>query len=457
MKANAINPSVEQSDTSTLHEVHISTPSRLCLFGEHLDYLDLEVIACAINLRFSATIRWQDRLPDVGNTPHRIDIRIRDSRIDTLGEKNTSLAYEHETIDLDQPIVYRNKRDYLRSATAVLLRQGVRVPDCSIVMDSDIPIGKGMCSSSTMIVVYIKALLEAARHNARNDPDTIAHWAYLAEVDEFGEPGGMMDHYTSAIGGLLNLDFAGGRTAAKRIDAHLTGCFILFDSLEQKNTTVVLAGAKTPALRAMDAVRKDIRTIVRENAAAAVPSTAAAAAVPSSAAAVAADSSAAAAAVPSLVLTDATTDSLSTAAQNLSDVLMPDRFDFEGAALDAQAETVLRSDCSSYSILLKAKELLTAGSIDNRQFGRLITLHHNNLRDGLGISTPRIEQILDIAIANGAHGGKINGSGGGGCCFVYAEEQDAGRILDAVRTAGYPGQVLWPDTGVRVEEEKVKV
>ncbi|MCK9480075.1 MAG: galactokinase family protein, partial [Firmicutes bacterium] len=34
----------------------VSTPSRLCLFGEHLDYLELEVIAVAINLRFSAEI-----------------------------------------------------------------------------------------------------------------------------------------------------------------------------------------------------------------------------------------------------------------------------------------------------------------------------------------------------------------------------------------------------------------
>ena len=36
--------------------IKISTPSRLCLFGEHQDYLGLDVIALAIDLRFSAQV-----------------------------------------------------------------------------------------------------------------------------------------------------------------------------------------------------------------------------------------------------------------------------------------------------------------------------------------------------------------------------------------------------------------
>ena len=36
--------------------IKVSNPSRLCLFGEHQDYLGLEVVAVAINLRFSAEI-----------------------------------------------------------------------------------------------------------------------------------------------------------------------------------------------------------------------------------------------------------------------------------------------------------------------------------------------------------------------------------------------------------------
>ncbi|MHB1455179.1 MAG: GHMP family kinase ATP-binding protein [Saccharofermentanales bacterium] len=362
-------------------DISVSTPSRLCLFGEHLDYLGLEVIACAINLRFSARIRnREDGL---------IEIFIRDSRIDTLGMKNEGGDYERYEIDPGRPIIYESSRDYLKSAVAVLLRNDIRLHGFSIVMDSEIPIGKGMCSSSTMIVVLIKALLEGVMHEARNDPEKIAYWAYLAEVEEFGEPGGMMDHYTSAIGGLLNLDFAGGRTVVNQFDAVLPGCFILFDSKTQKNTTAVLSGAKEPALRALKAVGMDIREMVRND------------------------------------------------------------IDAAGFDMDAQAMKVFDAACANYRILLEAKEMLQSGNTDSSRLGELLYRHHCNLRDGLGISTPVIETILDAAMAAGALGGKINGSGGGGCCFVYARQTDAQGILDAVRSLGYPGQILLPDNGVR--------
>jgi galactokinase len=41
-------------------KVFVSTPSRICLFGEHQDYLGLEVIASAINLRFYASASSRD-------------------------------------------------------------------------------------------------------------------------------------------------------------------------------------------------------------------------------------------------------------------------------------------------------------------------------------------------------------------------------------------------------------
>ena len=59
--------------------VHVSTPSSICLFGEHQDYLGLEVIASAINLRFSA--RAEKRADSW------LNIRIRDKSIGELGAK----------------------------------------------------------------------------------------------------------------------------------------------------------------------------------------------------------------------------------------------------------------------------------------------------------------------------------------------------------------------------------
>jgi len=369
------------------NEICVSTPSRLCLFGEHLDYLGLEVIAVAINLRFSAKITERD--------DSIIKILIRDAKIDTLGQANEDQSYDEYLIDLSTPIVYEHNRDYLKSSVNILLKNGYILTGFDIKMDSTIPIGKGMCSSSTMIVVLIKALLEAINHPDKNDAEKIAYYGYLAEVEEFGEPGGMMDHFTSALGGLVNLSFPNGQTIVNRIEQKLTGNFILFDSLAQKDTTRVLGNAKTPALHAIESLSKyGIRSV--------------------------------------------------------KDFLNEENTKYLDE-LDENHRKVLSAAIDNYKILLEAKEMLVSGDIDNVKLGKLITKHHANLRDGLNISTDKIELILKTAIENGAWGGKINGSGGGGCCYVYADRNVCDKIIKAVSALGYPGQVIIQDSGVRRE------
>ena len=368
-------------------QVSVSTPSRLCLFGEHLDYLGLEVIAVAINLRFSAKVTKRD--------DKLIKIKIRDSKIDSLGMDNELGLYNEYEIALSKPIEYESKRDYLKSCVNVLLKYGCELSGYDIQMDSTIPIGKGMCSSSTMVVVLIKALLEACGHPDKDNPEKVAYLGYSAEVLEFGEPGGMMDHYTSALGGLVNLSFKGGETKAFPLDCNLSGKFILFDSLVQKDTIGVLARAKTPALKALDALSKygitDIRDFVNE--------------------------------------------------ENLKylDELEPD------------LRRVLEADIDDFKILLEAKAMFASGKVDNAKLGELIYRHHKNLRDGLSISTPAVESIIDTAMVAGAWGGKINGTGGGGCCYVYADAEKCDEIIEAVKALGYPGQVISQDSGVRNE------
>lgn len=99
--------------------------------------------------------------------------------------------------------------------------------------------------------------------------------------------------------------------------------------------------------------------------------------------------------------------------------------------------------------------LLKGYNFSPETFGRLIKEHHANLRDGLGISTPTIEKILNTAYENGALGGKVNGSGGGGCLYVYAYDEDCKKILKAVNDIGYPGKILKQDTGVRKDGEEL--
>ena len=70
----------------------------------------------------------------------------------------------------------------------------------------------------------------------------------------------------------------------------------------------------------------------------------------------------------------------------------------------------------------RARQLLSSDSqvFDPEQLGEIIDAHHTTLRDLLGTSTPKIEQMIAEAKAAGALGAKIVGSGRGGCMLAYA-------------------------------------
>lgn len=368
--------------------IKVSTPSRLCLFGEHQDYLGLSVIAIAINLRFSAYITHRN--------DNIIRIDIRDESLDRLNDENSEKLYQTLEFNLEEPIVYKNNLDFFNSTLNVLIKNGYKLSGYDIKMDSQIPIGKGMCSSSTMIVVLIKAILEAIGHKDAKDPYKIAYLAYLAEICEFNNPGGMMDQYTSALGGLVFLDFE-KETTAKVIDRTLGGRFILFDSLKRKDTINVLASSKIPTLEGLQ------------------------------------------------ILGEYGVNGISDFIDEKQDFAILNKLS------DFQRKKIL-ANIENRKILLEGLKLLTgSGPIDDRRLGELIYTHHKNLRDGLGISTPEIEKILDVAMANNAYGGKINGSGGGGCCFVYAAPEDCDNIIESIESLGFPGKILEQDTGVRVD------
>ena len=120
------------------NELSVSTPGRVCLFGEHQDYLQLPVIASAISLRISITGRRQ---------------KERMITID-LPDLNDS-----ETIDLNEPVNYDRERDYFKSSLNVLLREGYTFSDgfkCNV--KGNIPINAGTSSSSALVVTWINFL-----------------------------------------------------------------------------------------------------------------------------------------------------------------------------------------------------------------------------------------------------------------------------------------------------------
>ena len=83
---------------------------------------------------------------------------------------------------------------------------------------------------------------------------------------------------------------------------------------------------------------------------------------------------------------------------------------------------------------------------NHKLIGSLFTEHHAILCDALKVSTPKIESMLDAALDAGALGGKINGSGGGGCMFAYAPNNAVG-IAEAIEKVGGKSYIVRADEG----------
>jgi len=69
------------------------------------------------------------------------------------------------------------------------------------------------------------------------------------------------------------------------------------------------------------------------------------------------------------------------------------------------------------------------------EFGRLMNVHWERKKQrSMGMSSPRIDQWYDCAMANGAVGGKLIGAGGGGFLMFYAGDKP--RLRHAMREQG---------------------
>ncbi len=358
--------------------ITVSTPGRICLFGEHLDYLGLPVIAAAISRRIAIT----------GNM--RIDDKIVLHLPDIQSEEQFYIA--------DKPLVYTKSRDYLRSCFNVLLKAGLTFSKgAEVSVHGNIPINSGTSSSSALIASWIYFLTQIADNPPEWNTERIAELAYHAEVSEFGEPGGMMDHYSTAVGNIIYLE-SQPQIFLKTLPAQL-GTFVLGDSQEPKDTIGILKRVKTGMLE----IVKKIQTVGH-----------------------------------SFSLHTVNFLELNT----YKDFLTKDEM------------LLLRGTVSNRDLLKEALFLLEKPVIDHQTLGNLLNLHQQNLRDAQQISTPKINRMLELALEAGALGGKINGSGGGGCMFAYAPETPE-KVAEAIEKAGGKAYVINIDNGSRIEEKRV--
>lgn len=358
-----------------IHGIAVSTPGRICLFGEHQDYLRLPVISAAISLRLtiSGTCRADDAC-----ILHLTNLQ----RVERFSIRN--------------PLPFKHNNDYLRSAILLLQRRGIDLTHgFEGFVHSAIPIQAGASSSSALTVCWVHALTLLAELQRPLSPRELAECAYEAEVVEFQEAGGIMDQVTAAFGGVLFIDFSPD-LQIERLNPPL-GLFVVGDSKEPKDTQAILTRVKQGVLEIIRRLRNvrpgfSLRSIPRES------------------------------------------------AEQYRSLLTPEEF----ALLDGTLH--------NFALTQTAFGLLHAQALDHKRFGALLTEHHSVLRDVQRISTSKIERLLDAALDAGAYGGKINGSGGGGCMFAYAPEQPE-RVAEAIERAGGIAYIVRVDEGSRREDD----
>lgn len=354
--------------------IKTSAPGRICLFGEHQDYLHLPVITAAIDLRITISGRQRnDRL-------FNIDLP------DINGREQFNIPAEGEELS------YVKERDYFRSVFNVLRRHGARFSkgwECTV--KGNIPINSGTSSSSALCVAWSRFLTKASSVQKQefSNPAFIGRTAYLAEVEEFGEPGGMMDHYACALGGILYQDF-NEPLLLKELPLNL-GAFVLGDSLKPKDTMGILKRVKFGVL---DAVKK----VKRKNSGFKLKST------------------------------------------------TPEEIETYKTLLTESQMQVLQGAVLNRDITRQAAEIMGAESFDERLFGKLLNEHQKILAEHLKISTPKIDRMLQAAMNAGAYGGKINGSGGGGCMFVYTPENPQ-AVYEAIEREGGRAYIIKVSSG----------
>lgn len=216
----------------TSYDINIKTPARICLFGDHQDYLGLPVIACAIDryiylkARKNNTGNFNISLPDI-NDFLRINIA------------ETTTAYV--------------PGDFFVPGLNVLRRYGY-FPNSGfdVEISGNIPINAGVSSSSAMVVAWIHFLMKAFAPKNDITASRIGQLAYEAEVLEQQSPGGRMDQYTISSGKIVFIDTSKDSTI-KRLGSFLPG-LILAESGISKDTIGLLGNIRSKVTEAINKV-----------------------------------------------------------------------------------------------------------------------------------------------------------------------------------------------------------
>ncbi|MHA1144850.1 MAG: GHMP family kinase ATP-binding protein [Candidatus Helarchaeota archaeon] len=352
--------------------LEVSTPGRICLFGEDLDYMGLNVITAAINLRMHVRGDFSD--------DDFITIYFKD-------------LDERDRFRINQPAPYRKKRDYIRAATNVLNRKGYEINrGIKATIWSEIPIGRGLSSSSVLTISWIAFVNELFEFGLTKKE--IAELAYQSEVVENNESGGNMDHYACSLGNGMHLNCSTHDVKILELN-HLADSIVIADTKIIKKE-LVHGERKKNIIEGLEWFSKFV----------------------------------------DFDLKNTCCEDLEPFFSKIPPIPLK------------HARAILRLR----DITNEAEKVLSRPESDPEKLGRLFDEFHHELVRGFDNSTEMTEKIILEAKKAGALGGKILGSGFGGCVLLYCPGKQK-EVSEAVKKSGGEPYIVCIDEGIRIEHE----
>ncbi|PKM89909.1 MAG: galactokinase [Firmicutes bacterium HGW-Firmicutes-10] len=165
-----------------------SAPGRSEIGGNHTDHQWGRVLAAAVNLDTIAVV--------AKNNSSLINIRSKGFDIKAVDIKKLSVCDDEK----------HTSEALIRGVCAGFAEKGYAIGGFNAVMDSQVLPGSGI-SSSAAFEVLLGQILSDLFNDSMVDHKTIALVGQYAENEYFKKPCGLMDQMTSAVGGVVFIDF----------------------------------------------------------------------------------------------------------------------------------------------------------------------------------------------------------------------------------------------------------
>ena len=332
----------------------VTVPGRVNLIGEHIDYHDLPVLPMAIQRRIVLAFR------------PRADLHVRAVSADIYGEREFSLDAAAD------PSPSGDWANYLKAACRAAQSRWQIAHGIEAAIASDLPAAAGLASSSSLVVGFTIALLQA--NHIR--PALHELLDVLPDAEQFvGTRGGGMDHAAVLApkpGCALLVSFAPCDLA--HIPVPPSWSFLVAHSLTHAE--------KSGAVRTEYNARR----------------------------------TAGIGALQSLGL-----PSYRAALNGASPV--------QGA--NALTEPQRMAFLHVTSEAMRVQKAISAMQEENiAAFGELLVASHTSLRHQLRVSSPAIDSLVEAALDAGAHGARLTGAGFGGCVLVLCTAADRDHVRE---------------------------